>query len=66
MSHFKSSVESYFLIDQRKNDAQLLIRVPTAQRDWIDEDTGALMVNARTRFLVWVVDFHGWVGANPS
>lgn len=66
VARYKTSAESYFLNDSRKNDAQFLTRVALSLKDWIDEDTGAMLVKARVRFLVWFADFHSWTGSNPT
>lgn len=67
ISHYKlPSTRSYFLVDSRYNDAHLLIRRPMEFDDTFDFDTQAAKFQATTRFLVWVVGWQGWWGANPT
>lgn len=66
VSRYKSSAKSYFLVDDKMNDAWFLTRRPVTVEDSDDFDTGALKVKATTRFLIWFVDWRGWYGQNPS
>jgi hypothetical protein len=66
VSHYKSNPKSYFLISSRLNDAQMLIRRPIEFDDTFDFDTDVAKYKASTRFLIWVVDWRGWAGANPT
>lgn len=66
VSRYKSSAKSYFLVDEKLNDAWFLSKRPVTMEDSDDFDTGALKVKATTRFLIWFVDWRGWYGANPS
>ena len=66
VSRFKTSTESYFLIDGNTNDAWYLTRRPIEFDDTFDFKTDAALYKATTRFLVWFVDFHPWFGSNPS
>lgn len=66
VSHFKSSVKSYFMIDSRYNDAQYLTRRPVTFEDTFDFDTDAMKAKATTRFVIWFVDWRGWAGVNPA
>jgi hypothetical protein len=65
VSHYKSSVETYFGVSTAKSDFQHLARVGLSIKDTVDEE-GTLYVRARERFGFWCPDFHGWFGMNPS
>lgn len=66
VSRFKTSAKSYFMVNKKYNDAWFLVRRAVKLEDWTDNNTGAMMTKATTRFLIWGVDPRGWVGANPS
>jgi hypothetical protein len=66
MSHYKASQKSYFLVSSRHNDAHLLVRRPIEFDDTFDFDTEVAKYKASTVFLIWVVDWRGWAGANPT
>jgi hypothetical protein len=66
LSHFKSSLKSYFLVDSRWNDAWYLTRRAMSFEDTHDFQTGAALFKATTRFLIWFVNWRGWVGVNPT
>lgn len=66
VSNFKTLTESYMLIDSRVNDAHYDVRRPIEFDDTFDFNTDAAQYKATTRFLVWVVDFHGHAGAFPT
>lgn len=66
VSHFKSNPKSYFLTSSRLNDAHMVIRRAIEFDDSFDFDTSAAKYMASTRFLVWVVDWRGWSGSNPT
>ena len=66
VSHYKSSAKSYFLVDDKLNDAWFLSKRPVTMENSDDFETGAMKVKATTRFLIWGVDWRGWYGANPS
>lgn len=67
ISHYKlQTTRSYFLIDSKYNDAWLMIRRAMEFDDTFDFDTQAAKFQATTRFLVWVVDWKGWAGSNPT
>src|SRR5690606_17587909 len=67
ISHYKDEgTRSYFMQDSRYNDAHLLIRRPMEFDDTFDFDTQAAKYSATTRFLVWIVGWQGWAGANPT
>lgn len=66
VSHFKASTKSYFTIDSRWNDAHMLVRRAVEFDDTFDFDTDAAKYKATTRFLIWVVDWRGWAGSNPT
>lgn len=65
-SNFKALAESYMLQDSRMNDAHLDVRRAIEFDDSFDFATSAALYMASTRFLVWVVDFHGNTGAFPT
>lgn len=66
ISHFKASSKSYFLIDEKWNDAWYLTRRAMQFEDSHDFATGAALFKATTRFLIWFVNYRGWVGVNPT
>lgn len=66
VSHFKTSLKSYFFIDSRYNDAHYVTRRAIEFDDDFDFNTDAALYKATTRFLIWIVDWRGWVGVNPS
>lgn len=66
VSHFKSSSKSYFFISSKYNDAWYLTRRPVEFDDDFDFNTDAALYKTTTRFAIWFVDWHGWVGVNPS
>lgn len=66
VSHYKASQKSYFLVDSRHNDAHLLVRRKVEFDDTFDFDTDIAKYKSTTRFLVWVVGWRGWAGANPT
>lgn len=66
ISHFKQSTKSYFMVDSKYNDAHYVVRRAVEFDDTFDFDTDAAKYKATTRFLIWFVDWRGWVGANPS
>lgn len=66
ISRYKSSLKSYFMINSKYNDAQLLVKRAVKMEDSFDFNTGAALAKVTTRFLIWGVDPRGWVGANPS
>jgi hypothetical protein len=66
ISRFKASLKSYFMVNSKYNDAQLLVKRPVKMEDSFDFNTGAALAKVTTRFLIWFVDPRGWVGANPA
>ncbi len=66
VSHFKQSTKSYFFIDQRYNDAHYVTRRAVEFDDDFDFNTDAALYKTTTRFLIWFVDWKGWVGVNPT
>lgn len=66
VSHYKFNPKSYFLVSSKLNDAQMLIRRAIEFDDTFDFDTDVAKYKASTRFLIWVVDWRGWAGANPT
>lgn len=66
IAHFKQSTKSYFFIDSRYNDAHMVVRRPVEFDDDFDFNTDAALYKSTTRFLIWFVDWKGWVGINPT
>lgn len=66
VSHFKSSKKSYFFIDDRYNDAWMLVRRPVEFDDDFDFNTDAALFKVTTRFLIWFVNWRAWVGVDPT
>jgi hypothetical protein len=67
VSHYKQSLKSWFLIDNaRYNDARLVVRRPVEFDDTFDFDTDVAKYKATTRFMIWFVDWRGWVGTFPT
>lgn len=67
ISHYKLlTTRSYFLQDSRYQDAFLSVRRAMEFGDTFDFDTQAAKFQATTRFIVMVVDYRGWWGANPT
>lgn len=66
VSHFKASKKSYFFIDDRWNDAWMLIRRAIEFDDDFDFNTDAALYKTTTRFLIWFVNWRGWAGCNPT
>lgn len=66
VSHFKQSAKSYFFISTKWNDAWYLTRRAMQFEDSFDFNTGAALFKATTRFLIWFVNWRGWVGVNPT
>lgn len=62
VKRYTSDTNDYFMFDSRLNDAHLLIRRPVAFDDTFDFDTDAAKYKASIRFLIWFVDWRGWVG----
>lgn len=65
-SHFKTDTKSYFTISSMLNDAHFVVRRAVTFDDTFDFDTDAAKYKCTTRFLVWFVDWRGWVGAFPT
>ena len=65
-SHYKASTKSYFMVNSMMNDAHLLVRRAVEFDDTFDFDTDVAKYKTTTRFLIWVVDWRGWSGANPT
>lgn len=66
VSHFKLSTKSYFFIDDKWNDSWFLTRRPVEFDDTFDFDTDVAKYKTTTRFMIWFVDWRGWVGVNPT
>lgn len=66
VSRFKSSQKSYFLVDDRLNDAHFVTRRAPTFSDDFDFNTDVALYKVSTRFLIWFVDWRGWFGSNPT
>jgi hypothetical protein len=66
ISHYKANPKSWFMVDEKRNDAHMVIRRPVAFDDTFDFETKAAKYSVDTRFLVWFVTWYGWAGSNPS
>lgn len=66
VSRFKASTKSYFMVDDRLNDAHFVTRRAPMFEDDFDFNTGTALYKVSTRFLIWFVDWRGWFGANPT
>jgi hypothetical protein len=66
VSHYKTSLKSYFFIDDRWNDAWYLTKRAVEFDDDFDFITDAALYKTSTRFLIWFVSWRGWVGVNPT
>lgn len=66
ISHYKANPKSWFMFNNRKNDAHMVIRRPVEFDDTFDFETKAMKNSVDTRFLVWFVTWYGWAGSNPS
>lgn len=66
VSHYKQAPKSYFLVSSKLNDAWLLIKRAIEFDDTFDFHTDVSSFKATMRFLIWVVDWRGWAGANPT
>lgn len=66
ISRYKTSTKSYFMVDDRLNDAWFLTKRAVTFDDDFDFFTDAALYKASTRFLVWFVDWRGWAGMNPA
>jgi hypothetical protein len=65
-SHYKTNPKSYFLTSSTLNDAWFLTRRAVEFDDTWDFDTDVAKYKASTRFMIWVVDWRGWSGSNPT
>lgn len=66
VSHYKISTKSYFMVDSKNNDAWHLTKRPIEFDDTFDFDTDAAKYKGSMRFLIWFVDWRGWVGCSPA
>jgi hypothetical protein len=67
ISHYKLlTTRSYFMQDSRYQDAFLSVKRAMEFDDTFDFDTQAAKFQATTRFIIMVVDYRGWWGANPT
>lgn len=66
VSHFKANPKSYFMIDSKMNDAHFDIQRPVEFDDTFDFDTDVAKYKASTVFMIYVFDWRGWSGANPT
>ena len=66
VSRYKSSTRSWFMIDSKMNDAHFVTRRALTFDDDFDFNTDAALYKATMRFLIWFVDWRGWLGSNPT
>lgn len=66
VARYKSSTKSYFMVDDRLNDAHFVTRRAPLFEDDFDFNTATALYKVSTRFLIWFVDWRGWLGCNPS
>lgn len=66
ISRYKTSLKSYFMIDDTWFDAWMLMRSDASVEDDRDFKTGAYLWKATMRFLIWFVENRGTAGANPA
>lgn len=66
VSRFKTSLKSYFLVDEQLNDAHFVTRRAPTFSDDFDFNTDVALYKVTTRFLIWFVDWRGWNGSNPT
>lgn len=66
VSRYKASSRSWFMIDSKLNDAHFVVRRALTFDDDFDFNTDAALYKATMRFLIWFVDWRGWLGTNPS
>ena len=66
VSRFKTSLKSYFLVDESLNDAHFVTRRAPTFSDDFDFNTDVALYKVTTRFLIWFVDWRGWNGSNPT
>ena len=66
ISRFKASTKPWFMIDSKWNDAHFVTRRPVEFDDDFDFNTDAALYKVTTRFLIWFVDWRGWIGSNAS
>jgi hypothetical protein len=66
VSHYKASAKPWFMIDSKYNDTQFVTRRAPQFDDDFDFNTDAALYKATMRFLIWFVNWRGWVGSNAS
>lgn len=66
ISRFKASTKPWFMIDSKYNDAHFVTRRPVEFDDDFDFNTDAALYKVTTRFLIWFVDWRGWIGSNAT
>ncbi len=66
ISRFKADKKPYFMFDSALNDTHFLRRRPVTMDDENDFNTGNALFKVTTRFLIWFVDWRGWVASNPT
>lgn len=66
LSRFKASTKPWFMIDTKWNDAHFVTRRPVEFDDDFDFNTDAALYKVTTRFLIWFVDWRGWIGSNAT
>ena len=63
---YMSNLFHWFMIDSKLNDAWFLDKEKVNMKDWYDDEVDAAKVKARGRWIIWINDWHGWYGTNPS
>lgn len=67
VSRYKSaSTRSWFMIDSKLNDCHFVTRRALTFDDSFDFNTDAALYKASMRFIIWFVDWRGWLGSNPT
>lgn len=66
ISRFKASTKPWFMIDSKWNDAHFVTRRPVEFDDDFDFNTDAALYKVTTRFMIWFVDWRGWIGSNAT
>lgn len=66
VSRFKASTKPWFMLDSKWNDAHFVTRRPVEFDDDFDFNTDAALYKVTTRFMIWFVDWRGWLGSNAT
>lgn len=63
---YVSSQTNWYMCNWKWNDFHFLMRRSPTTEDFIDPRTKAFVFQSTARWLIWGVDWHGWVGANVT